>query len=270
MQLFINYGFDNIIVDEADAFFADKSRNSLLVFPATRKFGFSGTIKTPYDEFTESKELVLAQFYGHLEEVPFDVDDTPLKEVYYTEYKKIYQGEVTDKNGDKKHGVILPNKWHSYREYLDEDMDRKKAMFEYISNNADNKKDFTLILFDRVEDVKVMYKVAKKRGLKAYMSYGTLKDRDTHMDEFKANGGYLFAQYKTVGRGWDFVKLNKLFVMFPIKLETTIRQIFGRVIREYGDKEAYIYLWADEQLNFQFRKQQPIIKKYFNKKLIKI
>lgn len=252
-------GFDNLIIDECDTFFSDKSRLVTCKYPAIRKVGLTGTIRTDFDLDNEPK--ILHAFYGHMHKVKDNIEDTPLKNVYYRPYKKIYK--------DDNDVIIGAYNWHEYRTLLDADMDRKKAMLKYIQERSNG---FALVLFDRVADIDVFYRSSQARGIRCYKSWGGQpnKERLQHMQEFKANGGIMYAQYKTVGRGWDMPNLDKAFVLFPIKDESNIRQITGRVIREFGDKESTIYLLADSGLQFQLKKQKKTYKEFFNIDIIEI
>jgi len=89
-------------------------------------------------------------------------------------------------------------------------------------------------------------------------------DRDQHLQDFKKTGGYLVGVSATLNRGYDNTLLTKAFIMYPVKGENPIRQIIGRIMRHYKDKESELYIWADSMLEFQSVKQKQIIKKHFS------
>ena len=125
---------------------------------------------------------------------------------------------------------------------------------------------YSLSLFDRVEDVDNFYRAFKKRGYTVYKSTGEMnkKDREEHLEGFKKTGGYLIGVSSTLNRGYDEVKLSKAFILYPVKGENSVRQIVGRIIRTYKDKNSYLYLWSDSSLSFQLKAQKKIIKQFFN------
>jgi superfamily II DNA or RNA helicase len=246
-------GFKNLIVDEADTFFADKARHVTCKYPAKRKFGFTGTIRTLFD--LDNDPTTLEAFYGYLHTVEADIEDTPLEKVFFRKYNKVYK--------DEDNVMVHPSNWHEFKELLDNDIDRKRAMLSYIQEESDG---FALVLFDRVKDVLAFYHSSKKRGIKCFMSYGSQsnKERTEHMEAFRKEGGILYSQYKTVGRGWNMTNLDKVFILFPMKGESTVRQIFGRVLRVFSNKKSYVYLFADSSLAFQLKKQKATILEFFN------
>ena len=249
-KLFI--GFDNLVIDEADLTMTDKAIKAVIDFKATRKVGFTGTTKTIYDDCNREHAPVLGKFWGkHIKHV--SNKELPLKAVYSHQYKKTYPD-------------VFPHKdYIEFRKTLDADIDRKKAQLKYITDNATNE-EYSLSLFDRVADVDNFYLAFKKRGYTVYKSTGEMKkaDREQHLKDFTRTGGYMIGVSATLNRGYDEVKLSKAFIMFPVKGKNTLRQIIGRIIRTYKDKESYLYLWSDSSLDFQLKEQKRIIKQFFN------
>jgi len=245
-------GFDNLIVDEADWGFSDKMLKAITEFECTRKHGFTGTIKTAYDDCNKQYESVLGEFWGA--HVVYTSDkEIPLKAVFNFEYKKVYPD-------------VFPHiKWQEFRGALDEDIERKKEQLRYILANTE-KDGYSLCLWDRILDVEAFYTIMKKRGYTVYMSTGEMKkkDREEHLAGFEKTGGYLLGVSSTLNRGYDEVKLTKAFILHPIKGENPIRQSIGRVMRHLEGKESTLYLWSDSMLDFQLEQQKKIIKKFFN------
>ncbi len=245
-------GFDNLIIDESDLALTDKMVKAIILFKSTRKWAFTGTIKSAYDDCNKQYAPVLAEFWGcHV--VHISTKSIPLKGVYSFEYKKVYKGKFPHKD------------WQKFREALDEDIDRKKAQLQYILGNTEAY-GYSLCLWDRVADVEAFYRAFQKRGYLVYMSTGEMKkaDREQHLAEFKKTGGYLLGVSSTLNRGYDEVKLNKVFILHPIKGENPLRQTIGRILRHYDDKESFLYIWSDSMLSFQLETQKRIIKKFFN------
>ena len=248
--------FDNLIIDESDLALTDKMVKAIILFKSVRKWAFTGTIKSAYDDCNKQYAPVLAEFWGaHV--VHHSGRETPLKAVYSYEYKKVYEGKFPHKN------------WISFREALDDDIDRKKAQIDYIIKNT-NPTGYTLCLWDRVADVEAFYRAFKKRGYTVYMSTGEMNkiDRENHLNDFKKTGGYLLGVSSTLNRGYDNTLLTKAFILHPIKGENPLRQTIGRVLRHFDGKESFLYIWSDSMLSFQLDTQKKIIKKFFNLNVI--
>lgn len=249
-------GFDNLIIDESDLALTDKMVRAIILFKSVRKWAFTGTIKSVYDDCNKSYAPVLAEFWGsHV--VHHSEREHPLKAVYSFEYKKTYEGKFPHKD------------WMKFREALDDDIDRKKAQLAYIIGNTDPK-GYSLCLWDRVADVEAFYKAFQKRGYTVYMSTGEMNkaDRENHLAEFKKTGGYLLGVSSTLNRGYDNTLLTKAFIMHPIKGENPLRQTIGRILRHFDGKESFLYLWSDSMISFQLETQKKIIKKFFNLEVI--
>jgi len=245
-------GFNNLIIDEADLMVTDKALKAITEFDSVRKHGFTGTTKTVYDDCNKEHSPILAKIWGkHIKHK--SVKELPLKAVYYHVHKKSYRD-------------VFPHQdWQEFRGVLDDDVERKKAQLKYITDNA-TQEEYSLSLFDRVADVDNFYLAFKKRGYTVYKSTGEMKkaDREKHLEDFKRTGGYMLGVSATLNRGYDNTLLTKAFIMFPVKGENTLRQIVGRIIRQYKDKESYLYIWSDSMLAFQLTAQKKIIKQYFN------
>lgn len=262
----VEYGFDNLILDEADVMFTLKMIDKIVKFPKKRLLGLTGTTETEYDTcrlYHSPPIPALERFYQYTFKAKYDENRNPIQEIYYTEYI------------GKKYNYP-PSDWKSFREELNDDIERKKAMLSFVT--ATRKKDsHILILFDRINDVEIFYKSAQKRGIKCFMSYGSQpkKEREAHMEEFQEKGGLLFAVYSTVGRGWDCPPLTKVYILFPLRKSVTLQQIIGRAMRWLEGKQSYIYMWKDTVLSYQFhstkkKNHTETIKKHYNKVLKKI
>lgn len=255
-------GFDHLMIDEADAFFTKKAREAINKFPAIRKFAFTGTKKTEYDEFRPKGSIeTLPLFYGRLIEAEDDASKDPLEGVFYQTYENDYFEIVEDKKL-----YVMPFEWAEFRKHLDEDIERKRAQWDYVMQNT-SADEHTLVLFDRIADVEAFYQKAQRLGIRAFKNHGSLakKERETTLDSFYREGGYCFAQYKTMGRGYDNDRLSKCFVLFPTRGENNIRQIVGRVVRWLEGKQSFMYLWYDSALHRQHKAQVAVFKEFFSK-----
>lgn len=260
-KMFKDFGFDILLIDEADVFFSDNYRKSIITLNAERVFGFTGTIETEPDEFLRKADVpCLVRFYGaHIVGVS-DKEKDPLKNVFYRERETEYFDEDSIS--------VAPKEWVLYRKFLDDDDQRKADQIDYILKNHDHKKDFTLVLFDRVSDVERFARTFKKElNLdRIYRMHGNVKkqERDDLVDKFCNYGGILFAQHKTSGRGSNYPKCNKLFILFPNKNASSLRQMVGRVGRFIKGKESFVYDWVDSSLKFQWKKRKKTYREFFN------
>lgn len=261
---FVEYGFDNIIRDEADTEFSERQRECLCDFPAKRVFGLTGTIKKEeFDTYLSQvpgDEPALVRFYGHYVKADGGCDDV-LKDIFYFEYEKKYE--------DQWGLEYKPQSdWIEYRKQLDGDKDRKMKMMRLIHKNIE-KGEHVMVLFDRVEDTELFWKAFRhnRPDISSYMVHGSVNknQRASNIENFKKGGGLLFGQYKTVGRGFNNVKLSKIFIMFPIREENSLVQMIGRVLRKYVDKESVVYDWVDSSLKFQYQKRKKVYKQIYNK-----
>ncbi len=249
------WNFDNLVIDESDIFFSIKSIKATVEMKAIRKIGLTGTVGTIYDMCNNIDGGVLAKFYGSHVKAKYDESKNPLTAIYYHKYEKTYKEEKEK---------IKAYEWHKFRSYLDADVERKKEQIKYIMKN--HKDGSSLVLFDRVADVDAFYNAGIKRGLKCYKNHGKLvkKEREKMLNDFIEKGGILFGQTSILNRGYNNVKLNRVFIFYPVRKENTIQQIIGRVMRYMDNKKSFVYLWVDSELEFQFKKQKIIIKKFFN------
>ena len=258
---FQDYGFNNLIRDEADFQFSEAQRNAICDFPCQRTIGMTGTIyKEEFDDYLNivpGDEPALVRFYGHHVKAVQEEEEV-LKGINY----KIHKKEYIDDYGIP---YLPQSDWVLFREKLDGDMERKKAMAEYISNNT-NVGEHVLVLFDRVDDTELFAQSFKnvRPELNINICHGTVKNRDENIASFKKDGGILFAQEKTAGRGFDVPKCEKIFILFPSRKENSLRQMVGRVIRKATGKESYVYDWIDSSLQHQWKQRKKVYKEIFD------
>lgn len=251
-ELFQN--FNLLFVDECDAYFSQKARDRIIEHPAIRKIGFTGTIKTASDEYKKKEDTsAMKKFWGY---TYTDIEiEQKISKIFHNSYKKDYIDQF-------KLPLIPSGDWTAFRRALDDDKPRKVAQFQFLKRNAE-KEDRILVLLDRVADVEIFHKNWKEGN--KFIIHGKIKkkDRDQIKEKFLKEGGVLFAQYKTSSRGVDYPECNKLFLLFPIKNESTVRQSVGRVVRKKENKKAFVYDWIDSSLFFQWKKRKKIYEKFF-------
>lgn len=257
---FIN--FTTLIIDEADVCFSNKSLVAINNIATLRKYAFTGTTKTDYDEHNTEIGSVLGVFWGAHITAQSDKEN-PLKSIYYKEHTKQYTHKINNKTL-----AVLPKDWQLFREHLDNDIGRKQSQMSYLLENT-NGKEPTLILLDRVADTTAWYKSLLARDKIVYIQHGEMKkkDREDQLAQFHKTGGYLVGQTATLDRGYSNTALVKAFIFFPINAkgrgENRLRQIIGRLMRHFTDKEAYLYLWRDSSLKYQWRYTKATLEKHF-------
>ncbi len=259
-KMFAEYGFENLIIDEADIFFTEKAREVVCSLPCSRKIAFTGTIKTDADEYFRVGELKipsLVRFYGKHIRGKADETKNPIRGVFYAERETYYEDEFGF--------PIIAKDWALFRKTMDEDSQRFEDQMDYLANNF-TKDDHALVLFDRVADVERAKIFLNNYYEKTYMLHGSVKkqERIDNIDNFKKTGGIMVAQYKTAGRGLDLPACNKLFLLFPSRKETAIQQMVGRIIRWLPKKESFVYDWRDSCLESQWASRKKTYITKFN------
>lgn len=248
-------GFKTLFIDEADAFFTPKERNFVTQFPAERVFAFTATTKVKADDYMKKGEIpALERFYGY--KIKGVIKESVLEGIHYTYYDK-------EKYWDKFNLQVTPHgDWIKFRKMLDEDLIRKDIMMKYILSQY-NEEDRILVLFDRVNDVKSFMEKCPQQ--KKYIIHGRVKkkNRMAAKEEFLSKGGIMFAQYQTSSRGVDYPECNKVFLLFPIRSETTLQQAIGRTTRRLPGKKAYVYDFVDQSILYQWKTRLKAYKKYY-------
>ena len=241
---FETYGFQNLLVDECDTFFTPKRRDFVCTFDSERKFGMTGTTDTNYGK------NALELFWGKHATATV-TDDIPLKHVYRSVLK---HDDAPDDVSD----------WQTVRTHLYNSKERLQHILWDVHNTY-QLGDFYIVLLDRVDHVDWIYEALARFTQPAYKNHGGLKpgERQKHIEQFKKTGGVLVAQYKTTGRGFDVPECNKIYIGFPNKQASGLRQIVGRACRVVEDKESVVYDLVDYHLWFQYRAREKTYKQYF-------
>lgn len=260
-DLLNSYGFECLMVDEADIFTSDRYLKFLCNFNAKRYFGFTATNrKEEYDDLIKRGPTLLQRLWGMEVFVKTEQQTEMLKEVVFSDlYEKTYVDEYE---------IPIPAKeWHLFREKLDNDSERKEKQIEWVLENSDDA-DTSLVLLDRVQMVEDYAEELRARiNMPVYMIHGGVKkkDREEQVKKFKEDGGILVANVKIAGRGFNVPKANKAFVCCPIRGESSLRQLVGRVLRKVVAKESRVYDWVEQSLLGQKRKRKNVYKTYYPK-----
>ncbi len=255
---FVAYGFDLKIVDEADLFITPRCIEAMSSFPAARKYAFTATPRVQkYDDLMKGLPGLMDRLWGYKVKIVTPRQTDILKKIVFRNYDKTYY--------DHNELPIISKQWHTFREVLDEDQQRKEEQTELIVENT-CVSDHSIVLVDRVADAESLYDSCDfKFPGRVYMLHGKMKnrDREAHREGFKRTGGILVANIKIAGRGFDIPAANKAFLCCPVKAESTMRQAVGRIIRWKEGKTATFYDWCDSGLRGQKRTKKKIYAEYF-------
>ncbi len=284
-QMFLGLGFDNLIIDEADAFFTDKARDFICRFGGHRTFGFTATTRSKFDDHIPKADLhaghaALFRFYGlritagkgsattvsPLSNTKTMVSDgTPC--VLAGIRAGLYYADARGYKDEFGLAIRPQDDWHKFRKALQEDEKRTQEQMSFVRKNHESGRDFSLVLFDRVADAidAQAHFAHNNRKERTYLIHGSCKksDRERSKTEFLEHGGIMFAQYQTSSRGIDYPECNKIFLLFPSRGETVLRQAIGRAIRWMPNKKAYVYDFVDNTLLYQWKARKKIYEEFF-------
>ena len=95
-KLFAEFGFELLIVDEADIFTTDRYMEFLCTFPYKRVFGFTATLNIEkYDANMPREIRLIERLWGLVITVETDLQIDILDEILTTEYEKTYSSYNT-------------------------------------------------------------------------------------------------------------------------------------------------------------------------------
>jgi len=128
------------------------------------------------------------------------------------------------------------------------DFDRNKGIMIDIAQEA-KKGNYCLILSDRVEHCSRLAKALKEQGFESgFLKASATKENRKEVLE-KVNNGeihILFATGQLAGEGLDIPRLNRLFLVTPIRWKGRLRQYVGRIARVFpGKVDAIVYDYVD-------------------------
>ena len=133
-----------------------------------------------------------------------------------------------------------------------------------IINIANNTKGSTIILSDRVEQLKILQ---SKISSSVLVTGDTNKKiREKALDDV-SNGNIrvLCSSYKLAKEGLDIPRLSNIILASPVKDEAVVIQSIGRIQRPFEGKEiAMVYDITDKQVSTLtrfFRKRNALYKK---------
>lgn len=255
---FAEYGFDLLIIDEADTFTTDNYMRFLCKFPCKRAFGFTATLTVEkYDSNMIREKGLMERLWGTVIKVETELQTEILEKIVFETYDKTYY--------DKYEIAIAPREWALFRKHLDEDEERKKLQIKHVCGLVDPG-DFAIVLVDRVADVERYYdEISFLSPQDTYKLHGAItgKERKKTVAKFKESGGILIANIKIAGRGFNIPEANKAFLFCPMRGETPLRQAVGRILRWIPGKSSTLYDWEDSSLYAQVKKRVKVYKEFY-------
>ena len=175
----------------------------------------------------------------------------------YTNYKIPIYATKTDGTLDY---VKMPS-------CLAQNEERNKLILELLK---ENKKNYCLILSDRLEGLKIL-KNNLGEGLLidgSMVSKKAKKEREEAINKMRTKQEhFLFATYSLAKEGLDIKPLNRLFMIAPTKNSNAIIQSIGRIERkDEGKQTPLVYDFIDKDLYYQnmFKSRKTIYRKNQN------
>lgn len=231
-----------VLVDEAHHVPANTFKDVLNRFGAKKRYGLSAT----------------PQRADGLSELIYRVIGVPLYEV---ERERVLEvGGIIQPKVYVKKTFCNCEEAYSWNNYLDYICDNKTRNTE-ICRIAHNQNKPTLILTDRVEHAKLIYKILEPlKDKKTILIHGKSKNRDELMKQIE-EADITVATTGLMGEGIDVKRWEVLVLATPISSHIKLCQAIGRVIRPCLGKEAAIIYDFIDNCGFSvssFKKREKI------------
>ena len=99
----------------------------------------------------------------------------------------------------------------------------------------------SIVLTERREHAEILCEMLRKRNIAVELLHGALKNKVKEQIFERLNQvQVLVATGKYVGEGFDFPKLDTLFLALPISWKGALTQYIGRIQRQYKEKEKVL------------------------------
>ena len=119
------------------------------------------------------------------------------------------------------------------------------------------KKQTPVILTKYKEHAKLLYEMLKNMADHVYLLYGNNSDKENLeirsklKKVLKNESLILIATGQKIGEGFDFPRLDVLFLVAPISFEGRLEQYVGRLNRDFeGKKAVFVYDYVDAHMKF--------------------
>jgi len=162
-------------------------------------------------------------------------------------------------------------KYNSIQEvfsYIANNQIRNKLISEDILKNINEGRNI-IALTERTAHVQKLYDLLKNKIKNIFVLTGSLtaKERKETEEKLKnipvSENILIIATGKYIGEGFDYPRLDTLFLTFPISWKGRLQQYAGRLHRLYEEKkEVYIYDYVDIHIKVLERMYQKRLKGY--------
>lgn len=145
-------------------------------------------------------------------------------------------------------------------QWLSEDEQRNVMIIDDVIASA-NEGRYCLLLSERRGHAEKLLNMLVEQGLRCVLLTGGMSARQRkEANERLPNSQVLVATGKYIGEGFDFPRLDTLFITLPISWKGTLAQYAGRIHRTFDDKEEvriYDYVEINEpMLNRMYQKRE--------------
>jgi len=216
----------------------------------------------PCTTFTEVAALFDCQYMLGLSATPYRRDG--LNKIIYLTLGNV-SAEVTDNElrqaGTRIKPEIMVRETDFYFDYqkdsdyqpmisrLTEDPDRNELIISDVINEFQDNRNLSLILSDRKGHCEAIAGLLRGRGIKCAVLTGDKpkNERETIIRDIESGAlKVVCATSQLCGEGLDIPRLNRLYIITPIRFKGKVTQIIGRVLRVIdGKQDAKIYDYVD-------------------------
>jgi len=224
-----------LVVDECHHTPARTFTDAVILFDCRYMLGLSAT---PY-----RRDGLTPTIYLYLGDRVHEIDHQPLIEENHIMPAQIVARETSfdypDPSGDYQ-GCI---------QALTQDADRNELILSDVEAETIKGKGIALILSDRTEHCRRLYRKLMTRGIDARILTGSTRKKErvktvAELNENKTRA--LVATVQLIGEGFDLKQLSSVFLATPIKFSGRVKQSVGRVLRTHEGKDtAKVFDYVD-------------------------
>ncbi|MCL1079836.1 DEAD/DEAH box helicase [Parashewanella spongiae] len=223
----IIYEYGQIIIDECHHVSAPQYERLLSEVHAKYVLGITATPNRQ-----DGHQPIIFMQAGAIRYTASSEDKKFIKQVNLNKLNLSIPAELQD-NGNRPH-ISKIYRWLATNE------ERNKAIVEDILIAAKSNRT-SIVLTERREHAELLTKMLSEQIVEVKMLHGVMKEKEkqhilNHLDQIQV----LVATGKYVGEGFDFPKLDTLFLVLPISWKGALTQYVGRIQRLYTGKEKVI------------------------------
>ena len=247
-------GFGLVVVDECHRINADSFSKAMFYMPAKLRIGLSAT-----PERRDGKDNLFRMHVGVIrvraqtDVLPFDV----------VAYKTKWKIPLMFRNGKASPASHSPGRIMGLMNSFKKDTNRNLIAVSFVKKALDSRRSI-VVFADTIAHLKVIESLFKKAGINDYGWYvgtsadvykGSVDQRKSQRETAKTKS-ILLATYMMMSEGTDLPWLDTLVMLTP---KSDVRQIIGRIRREYPDKKKPLVLDLVDS-------RSPVLRGYFNKR----